>query len=106
MDNMGQTVLSVLSLSEFARKIAKFNINQTICDFDKDWSKFIKWTTWINLYCPWLKFFKNISSSNKELSMEAYVGSLKGQYGSNIFLIRICYKHCKIQHRLNFMWFW
>ena len=52
MDNMGQTVLSVLSLSEFARKIAKFNINQTMCDFDKDWSKFIKWTKWINPYCP------------------------------------------------------
>ena len=42
MDNMGQTVLSVLSLSEFARKIVKFNVNQTICDFDKDRSKFIK----------------------------------------------------------------
>ena len=52
MDNMGQTVLSVLSLSEFARKIAKFNISQTMCDFDKDWSKFIKWTTWVNPFCP------------------------------------------------------
>ena len=36
--------------------------------------------------CPWLKFFKNISSSKKELSMETYVESLKGQYGSNHIL--------------------
>ena len=31
---------------------------------------------------PQLKFFKNISGSEKELSMEIYVESLKGQYGS------------------------
>ena len=42
----------------------------------------IEWTIWINPYCPWLKILKNISSSKKELSMELYVESLKGQYGS------------------------
>ena len=52
--------------SEFARNIANFNIDQTIYDFDKDWSKFTKWTIWINPYCPWLKFFKNITNSKKE----------------------------------------
>ena len=50
---------------EFARNIAKFNIDQTICNADKDRSKFTKWTIWISPYCPWLKFFKNISSSKK-----------------------------------------
>ena len=68
--------------SEFATYIAKVNIDQTICEFDKDWSKFTKWTIWINTYCPCLEFFKNISISKKGLSMEIYVESLKGKYVS------------------------
>ena len=31
---------------------------------------------------PLIKFFKNISSSKKELLTETYEESLKGQYGS------------------------
>ena len=49
---MGQTILSVLSLDQFARNIVKFNIDRTICDFDKDSSNFTKWTIWMNPYCP------------------------------------------------------
>ena len=44
--------------------------------------------------------------------METYAETLKGQYGSkfdqygsNIVLIRIFYKHCKVQQRLNYMLF-
>ena len=79
-------IVRIVSWLEFARNIAKFNIDRTICNLDKEWSKFTKWTIWISPYCPWLKFFKNISSSKKELSMESYVESLKGQYGSNCIL--------------------
>ena len=43
---------------------------------------------WSTQNVPNLKFLKNISSSKKELSMEIYVESLKGQY----FSILICYK--------------
>ena len=66
-------IVCIISWLEFARNIAKFNINQTICNVDKDWSKFTKRTIWISPYCPWLKFFKNISSSKKELLMESYM---------------------------------
>ena len=84
MDNMGQTALSVLSLDQnLLETIAKFNIDRIVCDFGKDWSKFTQWTIWVIPNCPWLKLFKNISSSKKELT---YVESLKGQYGSNHIL--------------------
>ena len=66
-------IARIVSWLEFARNIAKFNIDRTICNVDKDWSKFTKWTIWISPYCPWLKFFKNISSSKKELLMESYM---------------------------------
>ena len=79
-------IACIISWLEFARNIAKFNIDWTICNVDKDWSKFTKSTIWISPYCPWLKLFKNISSSKKELSMESYEESLKGQYGSNRIL--------------------
>ena len=75
-------IVCIVSWSEFARNIIKLNIDQSISDFDKDWSKFTKWAIWINTYCPWLSFFRNISSSKKELLMETYVEYLKGQYGS------------------------
>ena len=79
-------IVGIVSWLEFAWNITKCNIDRTIYNVDKDWSKFTKWTIWISPYCPWLKFFKNISSSKKELSMETYVESLKGQYGSNRIL--------------------
>ena len=74
----GSNHVCIVSWSEFARNIVKFNTDRSMCDFDKDWPKFTKWTTWINMYYPWLKFFKNISSSKKELSMETYVEYSKG----------------------------
>ena len=44
MDNMGQTVLSVLYLDQKLLEIvANFNIDPIICDFDKDLSKFAEW---------------------------------------------------------------
>ena len=66
---------------KIATNIAKVNIDQTICEFGKDWSKFTKWTLWINPYCPWLKIFQ---VAKKELLMEIYiyVESLKGRYVS------------------------
>ena len=68
--NMAQ----IFASSEFATNIAKFNIDPSICDFGKDWLKFIKWAIWINPDCSRLKFFKNISSSKKELIlMKKYV---------------------------------
>ena len=79
-------IVCIVSWLEFARNIAKFNADQTICNVDKNWSKFTKWTIWISLYCLWLKFFKNISSNKKELLMETYVESLKGEYNSNPIL--------------------
>ena len=79
-------IVRIVSWLEFVRNIAKFNTDRIICNVDTDWSNFIKWTIWIKPYFPWLKFFKNISSSKKELSMESYVESLKGQYGSNRIL--------------------
>ena len=51
-------IVRIISWSEFARSIAKFNIDWTIWDFDKDWSKFTKWTIRINPYCPQLKIFQ------------------------------------------------
>ena len=67
-------IVRVVSWSEFARNIAKLNIDRTLCDFTK-------WKIWINPCCPSLKFSKNISSSKKELAMEICVESLKEQYG-------------------------
>ena len=58
-------VCIVFSWLEFTRNITKFNIDWTICNADKDLSKFTKWTMWISPYCHWLKFFKNILSSYK-----------------------------------------
>ena len=55
-------IVCIVSWLEFAGNIAKFNIDQTTYNVNKDWSKFTKWTTWISPYCPWLKFFKNIST--------------------------------------------
>ena len=81
-------IVHIVSWSEFARNIVKFNIDRSICDLDKDWPKFTKCTIWINTYCPWLKFFKNISSSKKELSMETYVKSLNGEYGSSTNMVQ------------------
>ena len=63
-------IVCFISLAEFARNIANFVINQTICDFDKDWSKFVTWTVWINRYSAWLKFFKNNSRIQKPASDE------------------------------------
>ena len=51
-------IVRIISWLEFARNIAKFNIDWTICDFDKHWSKFTKWTIWINPYCPLLKILQ------------------------------------------------
>ena len=79
-------IVGIVSWLEFVWNIAKFNKDQIICNVDKDWSKFTKWTIWISLYWPWLKFFKNILSSKKELSMETYVESLKSEYSSNRIL--------------------
>ena len=80
--NGSNYIACIVSSSEFARNILKFKIDRCICDFDKYWPKFTKWTVRINTYCPWLEFWKNISSSKKELSMEHYVEYLKGQYSS------------------------
>ena len=82
MDNMGQIVLSVLSLHQNLLETlqVKFNIDRSICDSDKYWPKFTKWTIWINTYCPWLRFLKNLSSSKR--AMESYEEYLKGQYDS------------------------
>ena len=105
-DNMSQILLSLIQVSymgqygsnrivrvvswlEFARNITKCNIDWTIFNFDKDWSKFAKWTTWISPYCPWLKFFKNISCSKKELLMEIYVETSEGQYDFKPYFILI-----------------
>ena len=60
-------IVRIVSWLEFPRNIAKLNTDRTINNVDKGWSKFTKWATWISPYCPWLKFFKNISSSKKEL---------------------------------------
>ena len=35
-------LVCIVSWLEFPRNIAKFNIDQTICNVDKDWSKFTK----------------------------------------------------------------
>ena len=106
-------IVRIVSWLEFARNVAKFNIDRIICDFDKDWSNFTKLTIWINPYCPWLNFLKIFQVEKKELSMETYVQLWKGQYGSkfdqhgsNILLIWICYKHWKVQHRSNYMLLW
>ena len=37
-------IVRIVSWSEFATNIVKFNIDQTICDFDKDWPKLTRWT--------------------------------------------------------------
>ena len=87
----------IVSWSEFVRNIVKFNTDRSMCNFDKDWPKFTKWTIWINMYCPWLKFFKNISSSKKELSMETYVEYLKG----NMVHWLTCFKHLLDQNLLQ-----
>ena len=42
MDDMSQTVLSLLSLDQNSLDNAKFNIDQIVCGFDKEWSKFTK----------------------------------------------------------------
>ena len=79
-------IVRIVYRLEFARNIAKLNIDRTICNADKDWSKLIKWTIWISPYCHELKFFKNISSSKKELSIQTYVETMKGEYSSNHIL--------------------
>ena len=73
-------IVRIVSWSEFARNIAKLNIDQILCSADKDWPKFTKWTIWISPYCPWLKLSKNNSRSKKELLMKTYVESSKRQY--------------------------
>ena len=40
--NGSDRIVHIASWSEFARNIVKFNMNRTICDFDKDWPKFTK----------------------------------------------------------------
>ena len=36
-------IVRIVSWLEHARNIAKLNIDRTICNVDKDWSKFTKW---------------------------------------------------------------
>ena len=36
-------IVFIVSWSEFARHNAKLNIDQTVCGFDKEWSKFTKY---------------------------------------------------------------
>ena len=82
-------IFRIVSWWELARNVAKFNLDRSIYNVDKDWWNFTKWTIWISPYCPWLKFFKNISSSKNELLIETYVESvesLKGQYVWNHIL--------------------
>ena len=40
LTNMFQTIAS----SKFATNIVQVNTDQTICEFDKGWSQFTKWT--------------------------------------------------------------
>ena len=69
--------------SEFPRNFVKFNINQTICAFDKNWSNFSTQIIWLNTcIVPDSNLSKILSNSKRELLMETYIGSLKGLYFS------------------------
>ena len=74
---MGQTVLSfdqnLLERLENTTQIEKKNILKTIWDKLMKLYKNFIWTIWVKPYCPYFP------------------------------LIRICWKHCKIQHRSNYM---
>ena len=73
MDNMAQIVLFVLPFDQnLLETTAKFTMGWIICEFDK---------LWINSYCPWLKFFKNTSSSKKELTYIETMVLLIWKYG-------------------------
>ena len=47
-------IAHIASYSEFLRNIAKFNIGQTICAFDKWIFKFSKWTLYALRWLAWL----------------------------------------------------
>ena len=47
-------IAHIASYSEFLRNIAKFNIGQTICAFDKLIFKFSKWTLYALRWLAWL----------------------------------------------------
>ena len=51
---------SIVSWYEFTEYFVKYNTNQTISAFDKDWLNFPKRTIWVNLYCQWLVFASDI----------------------------------------------
>ena len=55
-------IVHIVSWLEFARNISKFNIDWTVYNVDKGWSKFTKQTVWISLYCP---LYCPFSSSKK-----------------------------------------
>ena len=85
-------IVHIVAWSEFARNIVEFNIDWSICDwkilnytevywsiFDKIYQSLLNGHYGSNCIVPDNNFFKNISSSKKELSVEIYVESLKGQ---------------------------
>ena len=84
-------IACIISWLEFARNIAKFNIDWTICNVDKDWSKFTKWTTWISPYCPWFKFFKNISSSKKSFQWKVMWNPWKDNMVQTVFYLDLSF---------------
>ena len=47
-------IAHIASYSEFLRNIAKFNIGQAICTFDKWLFKFSKWTLYASRWLAWL----------------------------------------------------
>ena len=77
-------IVCIVSWSEFARNIAKFNIDWTICDFDKDWSKLTKWTIRINPYCPWLNFSKIFQVAKKSFWWKLMQKPWKGNMVQNL----------------------
>ena len=68
------SIVCIVIWLEFAWNIAKLNIDRNIYIMliKIDQSLLAKWTIWISPYCPWLKFFKNISSSNKSFQFDQW----------------------------------
>ena len=85
------SIVRIVSWLEFARKISKFNIDRTIYNVNKHWSKFTKWTIWICPYSPWLKFFKNISSSKKSFRWKFLKDPLKDNMFQTVFYLDLSF---------------
>ena len=70
MDNMGQTILffdqNLLEICKFQHR------SNYICDFEKIDQSLLNGQYRSTYIVTGLKFFRNISSSKKELSMETY----------------------------------